>query len=217
VQIGDPYTQKNMHDFLLEARDQGLITFITDCGGGGLSSAVGESCGMAGGGEIELAAVPLKYQGLNPWEIWVSESQERMVAAVAPEHEAGFKRLARKHAVEATQGATRPASLTLNIRALRGFIDLSFLEEEFPGSSKWWLPPEPPEPVLGNPGITWRSVAMLDRPNICSREWITRQYDHEVQGATVIKPLVGAAAPVPGDAAVLRPRPDSPGLALSWP
>ena len=96
VQIGDPYTQKNMHDFLLEARDQGLITFITDCGGGGLSSAVGESAGMAGGGEIELAAVPLKYQGLNPWEIWVSESQERMVVAVAPEHEASFKRLARQ-------------------------------------------------------------------------------------------------------------------------
>ena len=79
VQIGDPYTQKNMHDFLLEARDQGLITFITDCGGGGLSSAVGESARMAGGGEIELSAVPLKYQGLEPWEIWVSESQERMV------------------------------------------------------------------------------------------------------------------------------------------
>ena len=96
VQIGDPYTQKNMHDFLLEARDQGLITFITDCGGGGLSSAVGESCAMAGGGEIELAAVPLKYQGLDPWEIWVSESQERMVVAVAPEHEASFKRLARQ-------------------------------------------------------------------------------------------------------------------------
>ena len=84
VQIGDPYTQKNMHDFLLEARDQGLINFITDCGGGGLSSAVGESAMMAGGGEVELSPVPLKYQGLDPWEIWMSESQERMVVAVKP-------------------------------------------------------------------------------------------------------------------------------------
>jgi phosphoribosylformylglycinamidine synthase len=101
------------------------------------------------------------------------------------------------------------------------FMDLSFLEEEFP---PWefearWLPPENrlTEPVLGDPGDHLGVLlAMLDRPNICSREWITRQYDHEVQGASVIKPLVGEAAPVPGDAAVLRPRPDSPqGLALS--
>ena len=224
VQIGDPYTQKNMHDFLLEARDQGLITFITDCGGGGLSSAVGESCGMAGGGEIELAAVPLKYQGLNPWEIWVSESQERMVVAVAPEHEASFKRLAGKHAVEATVMGRYTDTGVLDVKyqgRTAAFMDLSFLEEEFP---PWefearWLPPENrlTEPVLGEPGDhLGLLLAMLDRPNICSREWITRQYDHEVQGASVLKPLVGEAAPVPGDAAVLRPRPDSPrGLALS--
>jgi len=224
VQIGDPYTQKNMHDFLLEARDQGLITFITDCGGGGLSSAVGESAGMAGGGEIELAAVPLKYQGLNPWEIWVSESQERMVVAVAPEHEAGFKRLARKHAVEATVMGRFTDTGVLEVKyqdQTAAFIDLSFLKEDFP---PWefearWLPPEArlTEPVLGEPGDHLALLsAMLDRPNICSREWITRQYDHEVQGASVLKPLVGEAAPVPGDAAVLRPRPHSHrGLALS--
>ena len=224
VQIGDPYTQKNMHDFLLEARDQGLITFITDCGGGGLSSAVGESAGMAGGGEIWLEAVPLKYQGLNPWEIWVSESQERMVVAVAPANEAGFKRLALKHAVEATVMGRYTDTGVLHVKyqgRTAAFMDLSFLEEDFP---PWefearWLPPENrlTEPVLGEP---WDHLglllAMLDRPNICSREWITRQYDHEVQGASVLKPLVGEAAPVPGDAAVLRPRPDSPrGLALS--
>ncbi|MDO9532889.1 MAG: AIR synthase-related protein [Deltaproteobacteria bacterium] len=224
VQIGDPYTQKNMHDFLLEARDQGLITFITDCGGGGLSSAVGESSGMAGGGEIELAAVPLKYQGLNPWEIWVSESQERMVVAVAPEHEDSFKRLAGKHAVEATVMGRFTDTGVLDIKyqgRTAAFMDLSFLEEDFP---PWefearWLPPEDrlTEPVLGEPGDhLGMLLAMLDRPNICSREWITRQYDHEVQGASVLKPLVGETAPVPGDAAVLRPRPDSPrGLALS--
>jgi phosphoribosylformylglycinamidine synthase II len=224
VQIGDPYTQKNMHDFLLQARDQGFITFITDCGGGGLSSAVGESAQMAGGGEVWLEAVPLKYQGLDPWEIWVSESQERMVVGVKPEHEASFKALARKHAVEATVIGRYTDSGLLEAKyqgRTCAYMDLSFLEEEFP---PWefeaeWLPPETrlTEPVLGDPadhlGVL---LALLDRANICSREWITRQYDHEVQGASVIKPLVGEFTPVPGDAAILRPRPDSHrGLALS--
>jgi phosphoribosylformylglycinamidine synthase len=224
VQIGDPYTQKNMHDFLLEARDQGLITFITDCGGGGLSSAVGESAQMAGGGEVWLDAVPLKYQGLDPWEIWVSESQERMVVGVKPEHEARFKSLARKHAVEATVIGRYTDSGVLEVKyqgRACAYMDLAFLEEEFP---PWefeaeWLPPESrlTEPVLSDPedhlGLL---LALLDRPNICSREWITRQYDHEVQGASVLKPLVGEFTPVPGDAAILRPRPDSArGLALS--
>jgi phosphoribosylformylglycinamidine synthase II len=224
VQIGDPYTQKNMHDFLLEARDQGLITFITDCGGGGLSSAVGESAQMAGGGEVWLDAIPLKYQGLDPWEIWVSESQERMVVGVKPEHEVRFKGLARKHAVEAIVIGRYTDSGVLDVKyqgRTCAYMDLSFLEEEFP---PWefeaeWLPPETrlTEPVLGDPGDhLCVLLALLDRPNICSREWITRQYDHEVQGASVIKPLVGEFTPVPGDAAVLRPRPNSHrGLALS--
>jgi phosphoribosylformylglycinamidine synthase subunit PurSL len=224
VQIGDPYTQKNMQDFLLEARDQGMITFITDCGGGGLSSAVGESAQMAGGGEVWLDAVPLKYQGLDPWEIWVSESQERMVVGVAPEQEAAFKRLAQKHTVEATVIGRYTDSGVLEIKyegRTCAFMELSLLEEDFP---PWefeaeWLPPAVrlTEPVLGEPrdhlGVL---LAMLDRPNLCSREWISRQYDHEVQGASVIKPLVEGFAPVPGDAAVLRPRPESPrGLAIS--
>ncbi|MFZ5449252.1 MAG: AIR synthase-related protein [Thermodesulfobacteriota bacterium] len=224
VQIGDPYTQKNLHDFLLEARDQGLITFITDCGGGGLSSAVGESARMAGGGEVELAAVPLKYQGLDPWEIWVSESQERMVAAVKPEHEAAFRSLARKHSVEATVIGRYTDSGVLEVKyqgRTCAYMDLSFLEEDFP---PWefeaqWLPPESrfTEPVLGDPGDhLGLLLALLDRPNVCSREWITRQYDHEVQGASALKPLMGEFAPVPGDAAILRPRPESHrGLALS--
>jgi phosphoribosylformylglycinamidine synthase len=224
VQIGDPYTQKNLLDFLLEARDRGLITFITDCGGGGLSSAVGESAQMAGGVEVELDRVPLKYQGLDPWEIWVSESQERMVVAIPPEHEAAFQALARKHAVEATVIGAYTDRGVLEIK-YRGrtcaCMDLSFLEEDFP---PWefeaeWLPPDRrlTEPVLGEPGDhLGLLLTMLDRPNICAREWITRQYDHEVQGASVLKPLVGPNVPVPGDAAVLRPRPESPrGLALA--
>ncbi len=224
VQIGDPYTQKNLHDFLLEARDQGLITFITDCGGGGLSSAVGESARPAGGAEIWLDKVPLKYPGLDPWEIWVSESQERMVVAIHPGDLAAFNTLARKHAVEATVIGryTDHGVLQVNHQGQAcAYIDLSFLEEDFP---PWefeaeWLAPEGrlTEPVLGEPvdhlGVL---LKMLDRPQICSREWIPRQYDHEVQGGSVLKPLIGRKVPVPGDAALIRPRLDSSrGLALS--
>jgi len=102
VQIGDPYTQKKMHDFLMEARDQGLIRFITDNGGGGLSSSIGESARFAGGCEVQLERVPLKYEGLDQWEIWVSESQERMTVAIAPEDLERFMALSRLHAVEST-------------------------------------------------------------------------------------------------------------------
>jgi phosphoribosylformylglycinamidine synthase II len=224
VQIGDPYTQKNMMDFLQEARDQGLIKFITDCGGGGLSSAVGESAMLAGGGEVDLSRVPLKYQGLDPWEIWVSESQERMVVGVSPENEAAFQTLARKHAVEAKVIGSYTDRGLLQVKhqgRTCAYMDFSLLEEEFP---PWefdceWLPPASrlSEPVLADPTDHQSLLlAMLGRPNLCAREWITRQYDHEVQAASVIKPLVGRESPVPGDAAVIRPLPESPrGLALS--
>ncbi len=224
VQIGDPYTQKKMHDFLLEARDLGYIHFITDCGGGGLSSAVGESARLAGGVEVWLEKVPLKYAGLDPWEIWVSESQERMVVALDLDHREAFEGLARRHEVEVsvigrfTDKGVLEVSHQGNTCA---HMDLSFLTEDFP---PWefeaeWLPPEErlTEPVLGEvEDHRELLLTMLGRPNICSREWITRQYDHEVQGMSVLKPLTGRECPVPGDAAVLRPRPDSHrGLAVS--
>ena len=103
VQIGDPYTQKKMHDFLLEARDEGLISYITDNGGGGLSSSIGESARFSNGCRVDLDKVPLKYEGLDQWEIWVSESQERMTIAVKPDHLDRFMALSQKHAVESTR------------------------------------------------------------------------------------------------------------------
>ncbi len=218
VQIGDPYTQKKMHDFLLEARDLGYIAFITDCGGGGLSSAVGESARFAGGCEVWLDKVPLKYQGLDQWEIWISESQERMVVAVRPEHAPDFQRLAAKQAVEATNIGRYTDTGVLHLLYAGqscAYIDLKFLESDFP---PWrfeadWTPPEQrglTEPVLGEPTDHTRILrTLLARPNICSREWIIRQYDHEVQGNSVIKPLVGKSADIPSDAVVIRPRPDS--------
>ena len=214
VQIGDPYTQKKMHDFLLEARDEGLITFITDNGGGGLSSSVGESARFAGGAFVELDRVPLKYEGLDVWEIWVSESQERMTVAVSPAHMDRFLELSAKHEVESTVIGRYEDNGKLQLvygGKTCACLDLSFFAEAFP---QWefdahWLPPEARglhEPVLAEPGDYGKLLhALLASPNLSSREWIQRQYDHEVQGGSAIKFMVGRDRDVPNDAAVLRP------------
>ncbi len=214
VQIGDPYTQKKMHDFLLEARDEGLIAYITDNGGGGLSSSIGESARFSNGCHVDLGKVPLKYDGLDQWEIWVSESQERMTIAVKPEHLDRFMTLSRKHAVESTVIGEYNDSgyLRLDYNGKPcAYIRVDFLESDFP---QWefeaeWTPPEMrglTEPVISDPLEHGRLLkAMLSRPNICARNWIARQYDHEVQGGSVIKPLVGKRQDMVSDAAVIRP------------
>jgi phosphoribosylformylglycinamidine synthase len=214
VQIGDPYTQKKMHDFLLEARDAGLIRFITDNGGGGLSSSVGESARFSNGAEVALDKVPLKYEGLDQWEIWVSESQERMTVAIRPEDAGAFMALSRQHAVESTVIGRYTDSGKLHLTydgKTCAYVDMDFLKSGFP---QWefdaeWVAPEQRglfEPVLKSPTDVARLLLdMLKRPNICSTEWIIRQYDHEVQGTSVIKPLTGAERDVNSDAAVLRP------------
>ncbi|MGQ9749320.1 AIR synthase-related protein [Desulfosoma sp.] len=214
VQIGDPYTQKKMHDFLLEARDEGLITFITDNGGGGLSSSIGESAHLAGGAHVALDRVPLKYEGLDVWEIWVSESQERMTVAVRPENVDRFMELAALHEVECTAIGryedTGKLHLTYHGKTC-GYLDLSFFREDFPQwqfEAHWRSPASRglTEPVLSEPTAYGRLlIELLASPNLCSREWIQRQYDHEVQGSSVIKLLVGRRGDVPNDAAVLRP------------
>jgi phosphoribosylformylglycinamidine synthase len=225
VQIGDPYTQKKMHDFLLEARDEGLIRFITDNGGGGLSSSVGETARFSNGCDVQLEKVPLKYEGLDQWEIWVSESQERMTIAVSPAHIERFLELSEKHAVESTVIGTYTDSGKLHISydgETCAYIDIDFLKSGFP---QWefdavWTPPELrglAEPVLKVPADYNRLITdLLASPNICSKTWICRQYDHEVQGTSVIKPLVGAQRDVNSDAAVIRPVLESNrGLAFS--
>ncbi|MBW1840244.1 MAG: phosphoribosylformylglycinamidine synthase, partial [Deltaproteobacteria bacterium] len=209
VQIGDPYTQKKMHDFLLEARDEGLIQFITDNGGGGLSSSVGESALYSNGCEIQLEKVPLKYAGLDQWEIWVSESQERMTVAITPGHLERFLKLSEKHAVESTVIGQYTDSGKLHItynEKTCAYVDLDLLTAGFP---QWefdahWETPERRglfEPVLKEPTeFATLLKDLLARPNICSKEWICRQYDHEVQGTSVIKPLVGEDRDVNSDA-----------------
>ncbi|MDY6972681.1 MAG: phosphoribosylformylglycinamidine synthase subunit PurS [Thermodesulfobacteriota bacterium] len=214
VQIGDPYTQKKMHDFLVEARDEGLISFITDNGGGGLSSSVGESARFSNGCRVALDRVPLKYDGLDQWEIWVSESQERMTIAVKPENLDRFMTLSDKHAVESTVIGEYNDSGYLHLEyedKTCAYIRMDLLKSDFP---QWefdaeWTSPELrglTEPVFGEPrhhGALLRAI--LSRPNVCARNWIARQYDHEVQGGSVIKPLIGKKRDMPTDAAVIRP------------
>jgi len=215
VQIGDPITQKKMIDFLLIARDRGLYRTLTDNGAGGLSSSVGETARLSGGCEIDLKKAPLKYQGLNPWEILVSESQERMTVAVPPEKISDFLSLAQKMDVEATVLGRYTDTGIFHVRygeETVAYLRLNFLHEGLPQMrlSARWVPPHheekalPPCPHLGE-----ALRKMLGRLNVCSKEWVVRQYDHEVQGGSVVKPLTGAENDGPSDAAVIRPLLDS--------
>ncbi|MBU4374749.1 MAG: phosphoribosylformylglycinamidine synthase subunit PurL [Euryarchaeota archaeon] len=211
VQIGDPITQKKMLDFLLEARDKGLYNAITDNGAGGLSSSVGEMAQLCGGCLIELEKCPLKYAGLDPWEILLSESQERMTLAVSPEKIDEFLELARTRDVEATVIGTFVDSEKFHVmygNKTVAYLDMDFLHKGLPTMSlnARWEPQKFEEPVLGVVELTSALENLLSRLNICSKEYVIRQYDHEVQGGSVVKPLTGDG---PSDAAVLRPLLDS--------
>jgi phosphoribosylformylglycinamidine synthase len=215
VQIGDPITQKKMFDFLLEARDQGLYSAITDNGAGGLSSSVGEMARDSNGCELHLEKAPLKYAGLQPWEILLSEAQERMTLAVPPQHLEPFLALAARRGVEATVLGTFTASgrfhMLYNGQSV-AFLDMGFLHSGLPQMSlnAVWRPPARREPQLPEPrDYTALLGAMLGRLNICSKESWVRQYDHEVQAMSVVKPFVGCHNDGPSDAAVLRPLLDS--------
>jgi len=215
VQIGDPITQKKMFDFLLIARDKGWYNSITDNGAGGLSSSVGEMARESGGAELHLEKAPLKYQGLDPWEILVSESQERMTLAVPPENISAFLELAKKMDVEATVLGKFTDSgkfhvLYKNETVL--YLDMDFLHNGVPKKEMVarWTPPVHPEPDFPCPeNLTETLNKILGRLNICSKEGVVRQYDHEVQGGSVIKPLVGKWDNGPSDAAIIRPLLDS--------
>ncbi len=224
VQMGDPYTQKKMHDFLNEARDKNLYTCIQDCGAGGLSSSVGEmgyNFGREGGAKgfkLYLDKVPLKYEGLDPWQILVSESQERMVLSVNPKTLKEFMELARKHEVEATVIGELNSSgkfHTVYKNETVTLLDMKFTHECVPQlkiEAEWISPKkrglkEPALPKIKEHGKFLKD--MLSRPNIASKEYITRQYDHEVQGTSIIKPLVGKESDVFSDGVVIRPDLDS--------
>jgi phosphoribosylformylglycinamidine synthase len=215
VQIGDPITQKKMTDFLLVARDRGLYRAITDNGAGGLSSSIGEMATYSGGCEFDLIHAPLKYAGLQPWEILVSEAQERMTLAVDPRKIKSFLELAKKMGVEATVLGKFTASGKFHVLfggKTVACLDMEFLHAGVPQMTLTakWKQPKNKEPRFAPPSDLGKALMeMLSRLNICSKEPVVRQYDHEVQGGSVIKPLVGAENDGPSDAAIIRPVLDS--------
>jgi len=209
VQIGDPITQKKMTDFLLEARDRGLYKCITDNGAGGLSSSVGETAEFSGGCDVQLADAPLKYQGLQPWEILVSEAQERMTIAVPPDKLDEFMELAERRDVEATVVGEYTDLGKFIVRhgdRMVARMDLDFLHDGLPQMhlKAVWTPPQHDEPDLAQaPAVSDSLPVMLARLNVCSIEKRSRQYDHEVKGRSVVKPFVGVNSDVPADATVM--------------
>ena len=211
VQIGDPFTQKKLADMLLEARDLDLYKAVHDNGAGGLSCSVGELSEISGGCELHLDKAPLKYQGLDPWEILLSESQERMTLAVSPEKIDKFLELASARDVEAS--VLGKFTNTGKFHALYkgqtvAYLDVDFLLEGHPKKHlrAVWKRPRHEEPNFAPPkDLNAILHKLLGRLNICSKEYVIRQYDHEVQGGAVIKPLVGAQNDGPSDAAVIWP------------
>jgi phosphoribosylformylglycinamidine synthase II len=221
VQIGNAITEKMVLDVVLQARDRGLFRSITDCGAGGFSSAVGEM-GAEMGAEVELDLAPLKYQGLSYTEIWISEAQERMVLAVPPEHWPALRELCGSEGVEATDLGrfVDTGRLTLRYQGeVVGDLSMSFLHDGRPVVVRkaTHTPPDPKFICLpSDTDYTPDLLAILGTWDVCSKEWIVRQYDHEVQARTVIKPLVGVLDDGPGDASVILPVAGSTrGLAVS--
>ncbi|HEV3145911.1 MAG TPA: AIR synthase-related protein [Gemmataceae bacterium] len=243
VQIGNAITEKKMLDVLLQARDRGLYTAITDCGAGGFSSAIGEM-GAELGATVNLEKAPLKYEGLSYAEIWISEAQERMVLAVSPNKWPALKALCDGEDVEAAILGKFEATGKLRLfyqKHLVGELDMKFLHDGRPeivrkaqispsppasggegrGEGGGWpasatsLAPSPPSPLPRSGGEGGKGSALTDwnttlqrilsSYSVCSKEKIIRQYDHEVQGGSVVKPLVGLREDGPGDAAVVAP------------
>ncbi len=216
VQIGNAVTEKMVLDVLLKARDADLYSAVTDCGAGGFSSAVGEM-GEHLGAEVWLDRAPLKYEGLSYTEIWISEAQERMVFAVPPAHLERMEEICESEGVEATVIGQFVA--TGNLRLMYdgqevGVMPMEFLHDGRPPVIREAIyQPEPVAaaslPKMDSQQTTDALKGILGSLNVASKHWVIRQYDHEVQAGSAIKPLVGPECNGPGDAAVVRPRVDS--------
>jgi phosphoribosylformylglycinamidine synthase subunit PurSL len=212
VQIGNAITEKKLLDVLLQARDLNLYHAVTDCGAGGFSSAVGEM-GEKLGARVDLDKAPLKYQGLSYTEIWISEAQERMILAVPPQNWDRLHALCASEDVEATAIGVFEATGTLRLYYQGEQVaDLAmhFLHDGRPPVVRHATVQHPASSTQHSALSTQHSSAdvllkILSHFNVCSKEWIIRQYDHEVQGGSVLKPLVGIANDGPGDASVITP------------
>ena len=222
VQIGSPITQKMLSDFLEVACEKGLVKCCTDNGAGGLSCSIGELATISGGAAVQLARVPLKYSGVKPWEIFLSESQERMTLVAEEEKLKELFLLAAEYEVEVTDIGRFTSTGVLEVyysEMLIAYLDLDFLHNGVPRKTldaEWKRPrltePKPPMELDYNDIL----LRLMGSFNICSRESVIRQYDHEVKGKTVIKPLMGPRGTAPQDAAVIRIGFDShQGVAIS--
>jgi phosphoribosylformylglycinamidine synthase len=211
VQIGNPITEKKLTDTLLKARDKNLYTAITDCGAGGFSSAVGEM-GQYLGAEVDLEKAPLKYQGLSYTEIWISEAQERMVLSVSKENLKELIDVFKKENVEAVVMGCFTSDKRLKLRYNGNIVcdlDMEFLHDGIPRFERkavWAKPIYKERENKSKENFTKDLLRILSSWNVCSKEWVIRQYDHEVQGQSVLKPLVGIKNDGPGDASIIRPK-----------
>jgi phosphoribosylformylglycinamidine synthase len=214
VQIGDPITEKGLIDVIVRARDLGLYNDITDCGAGGLSSAVGEMASKIGC-DVDLKNVRLKYPGLAPWEIWLSEAQERMVLAVAPENISALQNLCDTFNTEFTDIGSFTGQHRLIVR-YEGVsvldLDNEFLHEGIPQrklravvGSQLSVDSKTNNKQQTTDNLREALLNLLSSPNIASKAFAIRIYDHEVQGGTVVKPLIGVEADAPSDACVIKP------------
>ena len=233
VQIGNPITQKQVRDLLLRARDAGdadksgpLFSAITDCGAGGFSSAIGEM-GEHVGCHVDLSGAPTKYAGMSPVEVWISEAQERMVLSVPPGRVAELQALADEEGVELSDLGEFGLLDDDDAPLLRlswgdllvGELPMSLLHDGVPSinrSADWTAPPPPAAGTAERQAATLAGVdpadtllLLLAHPNIASKHRTVRQYDHEVQARTVVKPLTGPVGEGHSDAAVIRAKPDS--------
>jgi phosphoribosylformylglycinamidine synthase subunit PurSL len=224
VQIGDPLTQKRAMDFLLEARDRGLYSSLTDNGAGGLSSSVGEMATMTDGATLDLKKCPTKYPGLTPWELMISESQERMTIAVPQDKWKEFLALSNQYGVSSSALGefTNTGFLEVFYGEKRyGHLDLHFIHESLPQmrlkatwngaqKRKTWLDRDRRVALPKTITPEWwseMSLALLNRENIASKKPWVSQFDHEVQGATHTKPFVGKNQDSPSDSGVIWLKP----------
>jgi phosphoribosylformylglycinamidine synthase len=199
-----------MSDFIYEARGKSLYRFVTDNGAGGLSSSIGEMAGLCGGCRIDVKKAPLKYAGLQPWEIILSEAQERMSFAVPPDKFDEFMKLAELRDVEATALGEFTDNGKFHVlygKKTIAYIDIDFMHDGLPRMKlkAKWTPPSFKDPDFAKRDLRKDFVEMPGRLNICSDEYKARQYDHEVKGLSVIKPFIGKCRDVVSDATVTMP------------
>ena len=213
VQIGNPIEEKKMADLILEARDRGFIRAITDCGAAGFSSAIGEM-GENIGVRVDISSAPLKYEGLAPWEIWLSESQERMILAVSPDNMDAFRKLCERFSVEATDLGYFDGSKRLQVYygdEVVADLDYEFIINGLPQriiEAKFvrevFEEPDIPEPKDKK---DWEEVfkKIMSHGNVCSKLPIVEQYDTTVQGGNALSPFGGINYDAPNDATIIRP------------